>query len=162
VVEIGPQSGQSSWVLASNLPPTATIYCIEAWDLNASEAPAEGERGQVLSIERFRANMAGYSNIMPLQGSSPWDFVGWQRPIRMLVVNRVGSGSALRPTMDFWARCVQPGGVICGPGYSDLSPGVKAEVDRMSAALGTTTDLVSGFWSVHVPSRGGLNTVHER
>jgi hypothetical protein len=70
----------------------------------------ELQAGQVLSFESLRINVVGTSNIVPLAGYSPRDFIGWQRTVE----DGVHQNSVLHQNLGFWSRFVRAGGVICG------------------------------------------------
>jgi hypothetical protein len=114
-------------------------------------APIEELAGDTLSFEAFKKNISGVSNIIPLRGYSPRDFIGWQRAIDLLFGNNIHANPMLRQNLAFWARFVRPGGCICGHAYSDEFPDVKAEVDRLAAALGAEARAMGMLWAIMVP-----------
>ena len=104
-----------------------------------------------MSLDAFRKNVAGISNIIPLPGYSPREFVGWQRGIDLLFIGNVRTNPDLHYNLTFWADFVPPGGLICGRGYSDEFPDVNTEVNRLATARGTAPDVTGTLWSIRVP-----------
>jgi hypothetical protein len=146
IVEIGSLFGQSSWTLVKNTHPSVTVYCLDPWVREPWILPLEEQAGQNLSIETFRKNVADISNVIPLRGHSPREFVGWQRTIDLLFIGTVRTNPELHYNLTFWAGFVRPGGWICGHGYSDEFP----EVNRLAAACGTEPDVTGTLWSIRV------------
>ena len=151
IVEVGSLFGLSSWTLAKNAPPSVTVYCIDPWMSETWMSPLEEQAGQVLSFESFRNNVAGISNIIPLPGYSPRDFVGWQRTVDLVFEDSVHTNPLLHENLSFWARLVRAGGVICGHDYCDQFPDVMAEVDRLAAHFGIRVEVTGTLWSMRVP-----------
>jgi hypothetical protein len=151
IVEVGSLFGLSSWTLAKNAPPCVTVYCIDPWVHEPWMSPLEEQAGQVLSFESFRNNVAGLSNIIPLPGYSPRDFIGWQRTVDLVFEDSVHTNPLLHENLSFWARLVRAGGVICGHDYCDEFPDVKAEVDRLAAHFGIRVEFTGTLWSMRVP-----------
>jgi len=159
IVEVGSLFGLSSWTLAKNAPPSVTVYCIDPWMSETWMSPLEEQAGQVLSFESFRNNVAGISNIIPLPGYSPRDFVGWQRTVDLVFEDSVHTNPLLHENLSFWARLVRAGGVICGHDYCDQFPDVMAEVDRLAAHFGIRVEVTGTLWSMRVPDDGAAEEV---
>jgi hypothetical protein len=151
IVEVGSLFGQSSWTLAKNTHTSVTVYCLDPWVREPWMLPIEERAGQGLSLETFRENTAGLSNIIPLRGHSPREFVGWQRTIDLLFLGTARANPGLHYNLTFWAVFVRPGGWICGHAYSDEFPDVKTEVDRLAAAVGSRVEVSETLWSISVP-----------
>ncbi len=151
IVEVGSLFGLSSWTLAKNAPPSATVYCIDPWVREPWMSPLEEQTGQVLSFESFRNNVAGISNIIPLPGYSPREFVGWQRTVDLVFEDSVHTNPILNDNLSFWVRLVRAGGIICGHDYCDQFPDVRAEVDRLAAHFGIPVEVTGTLWSMRVP-----------
>jgi hypothetical protein len=110
IVEVGSLFGQSSWTLAKNTHTSVTVYCLDPWVREPWMLPIEERAGQGLSLQTFRENTAGLSNIIPLRGSSPREFVGWQRTIDLLFLGTARANPGLHYNLTFWAGFVRPGG----------------------------------------------------
>jgi predicted O-methyltransferase YrrM len=151
IVEVGSLFGLSSWALAKNASPSVTVYCIDPWVSEPWMLPLEEQASQVLSFESFRNNVASISNIIPLPGYSPRDFIGWQRTIDLVFEDSVHTNPLLHENLSFWARLVRAGGVICGHDYCDEFPDVKTEVDRLAAHFGIRVEITGTLWSMRVP-----------
>jgi predicted O-methyltransferase YrrM len=150
IVELGSLFGLSSWTLAKNAHPSVTVYCVDAWVREPWMLPDEEQAGQTVSVETFRKNVAGLGNIVPLQGYSPRDFVGWQRTIDLLFDDCVHTNPVLHQNLQFWTRFVRQGGVICGHDYSEEFPEVKAEADALAGRLGARVQVVETLWSMWI------------
>ena len=150
IVEVGSLFGQSSWSLAKNTPANATVYCLDPW-VREPWMPIEERAGQGLYLETFRKNTDGLSNIIPLRGYSPREFVGWQRTIDLLFLGTARANPGLHYNLTFWAGFVRPGGWICGHAYCNEFPDVKTEVDRLAAGVGTRVTVAETLWSMRVP-----------
>ena len=163
IVEVGSLFGLSSWTLAKNAHPSVTVYCIDPWVRETWMQPIEESAGQTLSLETFRANVSDVTNIIPLRGYSPMDFVGWQRKIDLLFEDSVHTNPALHQNLTFWTPFVRPGGIICGHDYCDEFLDVKAEVDRITAVHNTQAQVTARLWSVRVRRRRlapGRHSIH--
>ena len=150
IVEVGSLFGLSSWTLAKNAPPSVTVYCIDPWVREPWMQPIEESAGQTLSFETFRANVSDVSNIIPLRGYSPMDFIGWQRIIDLFFEDSVHANPVLHQNLSFWTPFVRPGGIICGHDYCDEFPDVKAEANGLAASMGSTVELTRAVWSIRV------------
>jgi hypothetical protein len=142
IVEIGSLFGLSSWTLAKNTSPGVTIYCLDLW-----------AREPWMSLEAFKNNISGFSNIVPLRGQSPRDFIGWRRSINLFFCNGVGANPALHQNLVFWRQFLVPGGWICGHNVLEQFSDVKAEVDWCASSLGAQAEVTAGLWSMRVPNR---------
>jgi hypothetical protein len=152
IVEAGSFFDRAWWALAQNAQLGVSVYCLDSSLRESWMAPIEEEKsGETLSIETLRRSMSGLTNVIPLQGRSPMDFVGWQRPIDMFFENSARTNPALHQDLTFWVPLVQLGGCICGHGYSEQFPDVQAEVDRLAAALQTEPERMGTLWSIRVP-----------
>ena len=117
--------------------------------------PMEETVGQTVSHAAFRKNVSGLSNIIPLQGYSPRDFIGWRRMIDLLFDNGVRANPILHQNLTFWARLVRPGGILCGHGHCDEFPDVKSEVVQLAAGCGAEADIAGTLWSLRACTRSG-------
>ncbi len=152
IVELGSMFGLSSYTLAKNAHPSVTVYCIDPWVREPWMLPDEEQSGQTASLDTFRQNVSHLPNVIPLQGYSPRDFIGWQRKIDLLFENSIHTNPILHQSLKFWTRFVRQGGLICGHDYDDDFPDVKSEVEGMAADLGVPAEVTMTFWSIKLPN----------
>ena len=148
-VEIGSLYGLSSAVIAKSISEKATLFCVdpwvrEPWIIELVEKKTAG--CPQFSKDAFMQFTGMHLNIVPLQGYSPKDFLGWNIEIDLLFEDSMHQNPELNNTLCHWSKHLRKGGIICGHDYCEQWPDVILEVDKMAAELGITPLICETFW----------------
>lgn len=118
ILEVGTFLGGGSAILA-HANPNISIVSIDQYDnykwnpnqiklINEVSNNTQDHRTLELVIELNKQ----YTNIMFLNGTSPYDFTNWDRPIDIYIEDGTHRGDNLKDNIDFWITKIKPGGYI--------------------------------------------------
>jgi hypothetical protein len=155
VVETGSLFGRSSFVWASNVHPSVTVYCIdpwvrEQWIIDVVEKPQQA--AIPFSLEAFRHYTRGCENIRTIQGYSP-EVVkkSWKQPIDLFFDDSNHDEPVLSRNRDFWTQWVKPGGIFCGDEYDSAYPDCLRKTYELAGKWAVTIDHTGLFWWLRRP-----------
>ena len=148
IVEVGSLYGLSASLWATGAP-ASRVVCIDPWKHEPWIDKIKAEFDTVdLSIEAFRANVADYPNIEPIQGYSPACAEGWHEPIDVYFDDADHRNPNLAANISFWAQHVKIGGVACGHDYNDNHSDVVKEAMALAERWGSDLIVYGSVWSV--------------
>lgn len=155
VVETGSLYGLSSYVWATSIPQSATLYCIDPWvreqwiiDLVETKVADCPE----FCFEAFQHYTRSCNNLVPVKGYSPQDVADWHKPVDIFFDDSMHHNPYFQTNLRFWLKKMKPGGVMCGHDYSELWPDVPMEVDKLAAELGVKVETREALWWLQLPA----------
>jgi hypothetical protein len=155
VVEVGSLYGLSSWAWAKSVDPSVTVYCLDPWKREQwiiDLVEVKFKNCPEFSFEAFQKYTADCTNIVPMRGYSPNDFLEWSRPVDLFFDDALHHNPFIRNSLRFWLKKMRPGGIMCGHDYCEEWSDVVAEVSDLAAELGVSVGCRERLWWFEVPS----------
>lgn len=168
MVEVGPFCGRSSWCWAKSVDPTVTVTCLDIW--NPSEHPyhppaviggrdasnpdfgvADSLARVVGTLENFRHYTSDCDNIVAIQGTSPYDFQGWNEPLDLVFLDGVHHNPIFWDDLNFWFWKLKPGGLCCGDDFARSHPDVVWSVHDFAKNHDLTFFVQGRLWFLPRP-----------
>lgn len=146
VVEVGSLFGRTAYTWGKSAPTSAVIYCIAPWKQNSGIKVLEEKHGIHFSVETFMHYTDGMTNVMPLQGASPKDFLYWRKSVDVYFEDSVHEDPIFSENIHFWSRHMTPEGIICGHDYKDTFPDVMNGVHKLCMDIQASLIVVDSFW----------------
>lgn len=128
-VEVGSYRGKSACYIASAMPKSAHLYCIDPWD--NSDLNRYGFVFSNENLSRFDENIRACgleSRVTAVRGLSADVAKSWETPISLLYIDGGHEYEEVLGDIDGFLPHMVSGGVILFDDYSDAFPGVAQAV----------------------------------
>ncbi len=144
VIEVGSWLGKSARLIASLLPSSGRIFCIDPWPESKETFPGLDTYHQFLS-NAIHENLS--SKIIPIRATSREATKYLEVKADLIYIDGSHEEVEVLHDIQHWLKNLNSDAILCGDDYGNSDyPGVKTAVDDMGRRLKKKVRHLDEFW----------------